>query len=69
MRKKKALLLSLWLCTLLLWLFIAIIIVIDTAPFSRSRLFTFIPWYTFTGIGSIFFVLSMIFMFLFLVEN
>ncbi len=69
MRKKKALLFTLWLCTLLLWLFIVTIIVIDTAPFSRSRLFTFIPWYTFTGIGSIAFVLSMIFMYLFLVKN
>ena len=39
------------------------------AVFSRSRLFNYVPFTTFIGLGSLAFVLSMIFLYMFLTEN
>ena len=68
MRKKKALFLTLWLYTFLLWLYIVARIVIDQVPLN-SRFLNYVPFFTFMGLGAISFVLSMIFMFLYLIEN
>jgi len=59
---------TLWLYTFLLWLYIAARIIIDQV--SLNALFiNYVPFFTFIGLGFIAFVLSMIFMFMFLIEN
>ena len=67
-RKKKALFFTLWLYTFLLWLYIAARIVIDQVPLG-SLFFDSVPFFTFTILGVITFVLSMIFLYLFLAET
>jgi hypothetical protein len=67
-RKKKALFLTLWLYTFLLWLYIVARIVIDRVPLN-SLFLDAVPFFTFIGLGIIAFVLSMIFLYMFLTEN
>jgi len=68
MRKKKALLLTLWLYTFLLWFYVVARIVIDHVRLD-SLFFNYVPFFTFITLGIIAFVLSMIFMYMFLIEN
>ena len=68
-RKKKALFATLWLYTFLFWLYIVATIVIDSAPFSNSKFFNYVPFDAFVLLGITAFVLSMIFLYLFLTEN
>ncbi len=67
-RKKKALFFTFWLYTLFLWLYIVARIVIDQVPLG-SLFFDSVPFFTFTILGVIAFVLSMIFLYLFLAET
>ena len=67
-RKKKALFFTLWLYTFLLWLYIVARIVIDQVPLY-SLFLNHVPFFTFILLGIIAFVLSMIFMYMFLTEN
>jgi hypothetical protein len=53
----------------LFWLYIVATLIIDSAPFSDSRFFNYVPFDMFIGLGSIAFVLSMIFMYMFLTRN
>ena len=59
---------TLWLYTFLFWLYVAARIVFDHVPLNGLFL-NYIPFFTFTGVGVIAFVLSMIFMYIFLVEK
>jgi hypothetical protein len=67
-RKKKALFFTLWLYTFLLWFYIVARIVIDQVALNGLVL-SYVPFFTFTRLGAIAFVLSMIFMYIFLTEN
>ena len=67
-RKKKAFFFTFWLYTFLLWLYIVARIVIDQVPLG-SLFFDSVPFFTFTILGVLAFVLSMIFLYLFLVET
>ena len=67
-RKKKALFFTLWFYTFLLWFYIVARIVIDQVPLY-SLFFNHVPFFTFIGLGVLAFVLSMIFMFMFLIQN
>ncbi len=67
-RKKKALFATLWLYTFLLWLYIVARIVIDHVGLD-SLFLNYVPFFTFMRLGFIAFVLSMIFMYMFLAEN
>ena len=67
-RKKKALFLTLWLYTFLFWLYDVGRIIFDSAPLN-SLFLNYIPFFTFTRLGAILFVLSMIFMYLYLTED
>jgi uncharacterized membrane protein YeiH len=65
MKIKKALLLTLWFHSLLVWLYIVARIVVN--HFRLSSLFIdAVPLLTFTTLGIIVFVSSMIFMFMYL---
>ncbi|HMK95229.1 MAG TPA: hypothetical protein VK536_07500 [Candidatus Limnocylindrales bacterium] len=68
MRKRKALFLTLWLYSFLFWLYIVARIVVDWVPLNGLFL-NYIPFFTFTRLGAILFVLSMIFMYLYLIED
>ncbi|MGA2386085.1 MAG: hypothetical protein ABSG33_06095 [Candidatus Bathyarchaeia archaeon] len=68
MRKKKALFLTFWMYTLLLWLYIVARIVVDHVPLDALYV-NFVPFFTFIRLGAIAFVLSMIFMYLYLTED
>jgi hypothetical protein len=68
MKIKKALFLILWLYTFLFWMYIVARIVIDQVALN-SLFLNFVPFFTFMGLGALLFVLSMIFMFLFLTES
>jgi len=59
---------TLWLYTFLLWLYTVARIVIDYVSLNGLVL-NYVPFFTFTKLGIIAFVLSMIFMFMFLTEN
>ena len=67
-KKIKALFATLWLYTFLLWLYVIARIVIDQVNLD-SLFFNQVPFFTFIRLGLIAFVLSMIFMYLFLIEN
>jgi len=67
-RKKKALFATLWLYTFLFWLYIDARIVIDKVRLD-SLFLNYVPFFTFIGLGMIVFVLSMIFMYMFLIQN
>jgi len=68
MKKRKALFLVLWLYSFLFWLYIVARIVIDQVLLN-SLFLNFVPFFTFIGLGAITFVLSMVFMFLYLIED
>jgi hypothetical protein len=76
-RKKRALFAALCLYSFLFWFYIAATIVVGSAPFGRSQFFGYLALYTpgalsfntLIGLGSIAFIFSMVFMYLFLTEN
>ena len=68
MRKKKALFATLWLYSFLFWLYLVSRIVIDQVPLNALFL-NYVPFFTFIGLGMDVFILSMIFMFLFLITE
>jgi len=63
--KKKALFFTLWLYTFLLWLYIVARIVIDQVGLD-SLFLNQVPFFTFIRLGIVAFVLSMIFLYMFL---
>ena len=67
-KKKKALFFTLWFYTLLLWLYIVARIVIDSVRLD-SLFINHVPFFTFIGLGALSFVVSMVFMYLYLTEN
>ena len=68
MKRKKALFLTLGSYSLLIWLYIAARIILNHVRLD-SLFIDSVPFLTFTRLGIITFVLSMIFMFLYLQEN
>ena len=67
-KKKKALFFTLWFYSFLLWFYIVLRIVIDQVPLY-SLFLNHVPYFTFIGLGALAFLLSMIFMFLYLIQN
>jgi hypothetical protein len=67
-KKLKALFLTLWFYTFLLWFYIVARIVVDDVPLY-SLFLNRVPFFTFIGLGVIAFLLSMIFMYLYLIMN
>ncbi len=65
---KKALFLTLWVHSLLVWLYVVSRIIVNHVPLN-SPFIDAIPFLTFTVLGIIAFVLSMIFMFMYLKES
>lgn len=59
---------TLWAYSFLFWLYIVARIVVDQVPLN-SLFLNFVPFFTFIGVGAITFVVSMIFMFLYLIED
>lgn len=57
-----------WLYSILIWLYIAARIIIDDVPLG-SLFIDSIPFFTFTILGAVSFIVSMVFMFLYLKEE
>lgn len=68
MRKKKAIFLTLGIYTFLLWLYDGARIIFDNIS-VYDRFINSVPFFTFEVLGAIAFVLSMLFMYLFLTTN
>ena len=67
-RKKKALFATLWLYTLLFWFYIVLRIVVDQVQLY-SLFLNYVPFFTFIGLGMYTFILSMVFLYLFLTTD
>jgi hypothetical protein len=67
-KRSKALFLTLWINSFLIWLYIVARIVVNNVPLG-SLFIDSIPFFTFTILGIVAFVLSMVFMFLYLWER
>jgi hypothetical protein len=68
MKIRKALFLTLWVHSLLVWLYVVTRIIVNYVPLN-SLFIDAVPFLTFTLLGIIAFVLSMMFMFMFLKES
>lgn len=68
MKEMKALFFTLWLYTLLFWAYIVLRIVIDQVDLS-SLVLNFVPFFTFMRLGALLFVVSMVFLFLYLTAD